>query len=250
MTERKHLCRTAESSIRLRINALEFLPERSDFGLHLSAAYILLELPHHGEAIPILSCTQVRQNQRTQRHVEIRRFKAGDRSIGFRKDAYNQERCAIQTDELSDQIRVAMKSPLPISMTEDRYAGFSFSCCFLGCEYPAKAWVHSSRLEKIGGYGKAICSLEVVIGAKVQLGVPKTDNFLEDPAVSEVAVVEIRQLIAVSRLDSDKTIKVGQCRFEQKDRAQHHKENQVYARSQTERHRTHQDESRALGERS
>src|SRR5688572_11617490 len=66
------------------------------------------------------------------------------------------------------------------------------------------------------GVTAALDALGCAVGAKVQRHAPMAGDRVKDPAVEQVAVVQVRKLIAVARLDGEDALAVGHRGLEEK----------------------------------
>ena len=130
---------------------------------------------------------------------------------------------------------VSVESPLPEPVAEHRDPRLPLGGGFAFGERSPDGRADADHFEEVGGHRQAVHALHLIAAAQVQRHPPKAGDRLEDAALLQIAIVQVRELIAVSRLDADHTVGRHDRRRVKEDGAKSAEERQVDAQPEAER---------------
>ncbi len=161
-----------------------------------------------GQPISILPPVEIWEDECAQRDVDIGRHEAGYRPVVCGQNAEDEKWLPIQVQRLPEHGWIPTESPLPAGIAENRQPRISLGAGLVGSEDAADACSYSQAVEEVGGDRQSIDAFEVVARSQVQHGAAGADDVGKDPAVAQVTIVEKRELVAVTGLDTDDVTRI------------------------------------------
>jgi len=134
---------------------------------------------------------------------------------------------------------------MPECVADDGDARLLLRRGFHRAERTAERKWNARRFEEVRRDRQPIDALCLGAGAKVQTHLAEPDDRFENPAVPEVAIVQVRELVAVAGLHPNDPRAAGDRGLAEEHRTDCGEQRQVDAESEAERQNTHQDKTRA-----
>ena len=238
-SQAEHARRAAHVRVVHRVGLFELTPQRRQCLLCLLASRPGVKPGQHVQRVAIVPVVHRRQDKGADRDVEVGVFDHLHRSVAGGEHADDGEGFSVDGQFAADHVRVRDELPSPEGIAEHCHARLALGCCFGLRERAAERHRDPDELEEVAGDSEGPDTLGLGSCPQVQRDAPRAGRRFDDAAVAKVSVVQIRELVAVARLDGVHARGVGQRGLVEEDRLDGAEHRQVDA--QTEREREHAD---------
>ena len=215
------------------IGLLESPAERGHSGERLPLAYARTQPSEHGQRVPVVPVADRGQHQPADWNVDVGVLEHGDRA-NLGQHADDGERLPVDHHLLTDDAAISTEPPCPEWVAEHDHSRLPFRHRLGLAEEAARSGWNAEELEEVRGDGDRIERLWRVAAPPNQWHASRPGNRLEEAAVAEVTVVQVRELIAVAGLHGHDAGRVGHRRLVEEGGFDDGKERQVDADAETE----------------